>query len=405
MEKNHSVKQRYGIVGFDPALERAIDIAVRVAPTNLSVLIMGESGVGKENFAKIIHDYSPYKNGKFIAVNCGAIPEGTIDSELFGHEKGAFTNATEARKGYFEEANNGTIFLDEVGDLPFSTQVRLLRVLETGEFMRVGSSKVIKTQVRVVAATNANMTERIETGRFRDDLYYRLNTISIFLPPLRERQSDIQLLFDKFAIEIAEQSRVPAIRLDEKASHLLQHYYWPGNIRQLKHVVQNLSVVETERVITDEILQRHLNPMPSSSVPMRTDSENNANYRQEREMILKFLYELNRKVSDLEKRLDDIVATQSNAVQSLTPSVIAHTISPFVAEDSHFQIIDNENAQIAPKMLPEPAAAETFSLVDSEKEMIRRALEKHKQNRKSAAADLGISERTLYRKIKEYALQ
>lgn len=402
--KFFSVKQRYGIVGFDPVLERAIETALRVAPTDLSVLIMGESGVGKENFAKIIHDNSRFKNGKFIAVNCGAIPEGTIDSELFGHEKGAFTNATEARKGYFEEANNGTIFLDEVGDLPFSTQVRLLRVLETGEFMRVGSSKTIKTQVRVVAATNANMQERIENGRFRDDLYYRLNTISIFLPPLRERHSDIQLLFDKFAIDIAEQSRVPAIRLDTEAAELLQKYYWPGNIRQLKHVVQNLSVVETERVITADILQKHLNPAPSLNVPVRMETESNNTYHQEREMILKFLYELNRKVSDLEKKVENFSQNDAqHTTNSLQHPAIEHNMSAFEPLEQDVQVVENVG-DMSDDVLEPMEVQDNFSLLDSEKNMIAKALQKHNNNRKNAALELGISERTLYRKIKEYGL-
>ncbi len=396
------VKQRYGIVGFDPVLERAIETALRVAPTNLSVLIMGESGVGKENFAKIIHDNSGFKNGKFIAVNCGAIPEGTIDSELFGHEKGAFTNATEARKGYFEEANNGTIFLDEVGDLPFSTQVRLLRVLETGEFMRVGSSKTLKTQVRVVAATNANMQERIENGRFRDDLFYRLNTISIFLPPLRDRQSDIQLLFDKFALDIAEESRVPVIKLDNQASELLKKYYWPGNIRQLKHVVQNLSIVETERLITADILQKHLNPAPSMNVPVRMQTESNASYLQEREMILKFLYELNRKVADLEKKVMELSAPYEHSGNNAAHQpMIQHTIQSYHPIDQEFQMVEPEVTEHTLDSVP---THESFSLLESEKDMIKKALEKHKNNRKNAAAELGISERTLYRKIKEYEL-
>lgn len=396
------VKQRYGIVGFDPVLLRAIETALRVAPTNLSVLIMGESGVGKENFAKIIHDNSSFKNGKFIAVNCGAIPEGTIDSELFGHEKGAFTNATDARKGYFEEANNGTIFLDEVGDLPFSTQVRLLRVLETGEFMRVGSSKTLKTQVRVVAATNANMQERIESGRFRDDLFYRLNTISIFLPPLRERQNDIQLLFDKFASDIAEQSRVPVIKLDAEASELLKKYYWPGNIRQLKHVVQNLSVVETERLITADILQKHLNPTPSANVPVRMQSESNASYLQERKMILEFLYELNRKVTDLEKKVVELSSLYNhNAPNAPYQPMIQHNVQSYQPIDQEFQVVETE----IPEHQVEPVATpKSFSLLQSEKDMIKKALEKHKNNRKNAASELGISERTLYRKIKEYGL-
>ncbi len=406
-----AIKQRFGIVGHDATLDRAISVAVQVATTDLSVLITGESGVGKENFAKIIHENSRCKHGNFIAVNCGAIPEGTIDSELFGHEKGAFTNATEMRKGYFEVADGGTIFLDEVGDLPSSTQVRLLRVLESGEFMRVGASKPLKTQVRVVAATNANMPARIANGKFREDLFYRLNTVPIHIPALRERKEDIPLLFIKFATDFAEKYRFPQISLTEEATEILKKFYWPGNIRQLKHVVENISVVETERIITSEILQKYIDTERAQrNLPVLiNNSEHDKNEQFERELIYKFLYDLKREVNDLKTLVNNILDHDDF-------SDIKHKDHHSISIPSHdspkteYHIIDTQSIHPIHEDETENHIDDTvvldddYSLINTEKELIKKALEKYKMNRKKAANELGISERTLYRKIKEYDL-
>ena len=398
-----AIKRRYNIIGFDPALERAIDVAVQVAPTDLSVLIVGESGVGKENFPRIIHDNSPRKTGKYIAVNCGAIPEGTMDSELFGHEKGAFTGAVEARKGYFEVADGGTIFLDEVADLPLATQVRLLRVLENGEFIRVGSSKVQKTNVRVVAATNVNIAERIAAGKFREDLYYRLSSVVIHLPALRERQDDIYPLFVKFASDFSAKYRCPALTLTEDAIEELKKYRWPGNIRQLKNVTEQISILEKSRVIDAKTLKPYLSSPADSNLPalMRTANESNDNFQ--REILFKFIAELQREISELKTVVNHLVKGSLSAPQ--------HSIlKDYPLEDNEldYQIT---RATETDKELPETHYEEPIIIEDNDlslgslnKNAIIRALERHNNNRKLAAEELKISERTLYRKIKEYKL-
>lgn len=374
-----NIKQRFGIIGVSPLLNRNIEIAVQVAPTDLSVLITGESGVGKEHFPHIIHAYSARKHGPYFAINCGAIPEGTIDSELFGHEKGAFTDARAERKGYFEIADGGTLFLDEVGELPLATQARLLRVLETGEYIRMGSSKVLKTNVRVVAATNLDMAKAIEQGRFRADLYYRLNSVEIRVPALRERKEDIPLLFRKFAVDFAERYRIPPIRLNEEATRLLQSYYWNGNIRQLKHVAEQISVLETMRDINVQTLRLYLpeNELQSGLVVATPRVTDNGSYDQEREMIFKMLFELKREVDLLKQQL----AEQHNRPVDSTPTVAQRS------EDEDIQV-----------------AVEVKSMEDMEKETIRNALQRNDGNRKLTAKELHLSERTLYRKIKEYGL-
>lgn len=398
-----AIKRRYNIIGFDPALERAIDVAVQVAPTDLSVLIVGESGVGKENFPRIIHDNSPRKTGKYIAVNCGAIPEGTMDSELFGHEKGAFTGAVEARKGYFEVADGGTIFLDEVADLPLATQVRLLRVLENGEFIKVGSSKVQTTNVRVVAATNVNIAERIAAGKFREDLYYRLSSVVIHLPALRERQDDIYPLFVKFASDFSAKYRCPALTLTEDAIEELKKYRWPGNIRQLKNVTEQISILEKSRVIDAKTLKPYLSSPADSNLPalMRTANESNDNFQ--REILFKFIAELQREISELKTVVNHLVKGSLSAPQ--------HSIlKDYPLEDNEldYQIT---RATETDKELPETHYEEPIIIEDNDlslgslnKNAIIRALERHNNNRKLAAEELKISERTLYRKIKEYKL-
>ena len=398
-----AIKRRYNIIGFDPALERAIDVAVQVAPTDLSVLIVGESGVGKENFPRIIHDNSPRKTGKYIAVNCGAIPEGTMDSELFGHEKGAFTGAVEARKGYFEVADGGTIFLDEVADLPLATQVRLLRVLENGEFIKVGSSKVQTTNVRVVAATNVNIAERIAAGKFREDLYYRLSSVVIHLPALRERQDDIYPLFVKFASDFSAKYRCPALTLTEDAIEELKKYRWPGNIRQLKNVTEQIFILEKSRVIDAKTLKPYLSSPADSNLPalMRTANESNDNFQ--REILFKFIAELQREISELKTVVNHLVKGSLSAPQ--------HSIlKDYPLEDNEldYQIT---RATETDKELPETHYEEPIIIEDNDlslgslnKNAIIRALERHNNNRKLAAEELKISERTLYRKIKEYKL-
>jgi len=397
------IKNRFGIIGNHPLLNRAIDIAVKVAATDLTVLILGESGTGKEVFPQIIHQFSSRKHGPYIAVNCGAIPEGTIDSELFGHEKGAFTGATDSRKGYFEVANGGTIFLDEVGELPLATQARLLRILETGEYIRVGSSKVQKTNVRVVAATNINFEVAIQKGKFREDLYYRLNTVPIYLPPLRERKEDILLLFKKFAADFAVKYRMPSIQLTEDAEQVFLNYHWPGNIRQLKNITEQISIIEKDRVITAEMLKNYLNlNTASASSPIRL-----SDVQYEESILKSAVFELKKEVDQLKKivyGLVDIVKQNIN----ITPE--ENNNLPVLATDINVSPafpIKVENPTIAPKSTEKPVIPieETLSLQDKERELIKKALIKHKGKRRPAAKELGISERTLYRKIQEYNLK
>ena len=402
------IKQRFSIIGSSPSLERAIDIARQVAPTDLSVLITGESGTGKEVFPQIIHQFSLRKHGPYIAVNCGAIPEGTIDSELFGHEKGSFTGAHEARKGYFEVANGGTIFLDEVGELPLATQARLLRVLESGEYIRVGSSKVQKTDVRVVAATNLNIPLAIEKGKFREDLYYRLNTVPISLPSLRERKEDIHLLFRKFAADFAAKYRMPVIRLMQEAEAVLVQYYWHGNIRQLKNVTEQISIIEKNREINAETLLKYLPNYHTSTLPTLSKSEsgsNGASEFSERELLYKVLFEMKKDLNDLKKVVADIVNV--GGVSNLPPDDI-NVLEKIYRESPNGEITIQHPSVVstaAPVFSRPIEIEESLSLQDKEIDMIKKALTKHKGKRKYAAKELGISERTLYRKINEYNIK
>lgn len=415
-----SVKLRFGIVGNTEELNRAIDVAMQVAPTDLSVLVTGESGVGKESFPQIIHQFSRRKHGPYIAVNCGAIPEGTIDSELFGHEKGAFTGAISDRNGYFAEANGGTIFLDEVGELPLSTQARLLRVLETGEYIKVGSSKVQKTDVRIVAATNVDFSEAIAEGRFREDLYYRLNTVPIKVPPLRERPNDIPLLFRKFAADFAEKYHMPAIQLNDAARQLLVAYSWPGNIRQLKNITEQISIIETNRDITPEILRNYLPAQQSSRLPALLGVKpagNGKSFESEREILYQVLFDMRRDVTELKKQVHDIMAERggTSVVASHEPVHYIQEAPVKLVHDAPVVMTSVPSVTPLSEPVVKPAEAqevqdteeyveENLSLDDVEKEMIRKALERHHGKRKNAANDLKISERTLYRKIKEYGL-
>jgi len=402
-----SVKLRYGIIGNAPALNRALDIAMQVAATNMSVLITGESGVGKESIPKIIHHLSSRKHGPYIAVNCGAIPEGTIDSELFGHEKGSFTGAHESRKGYFEEANDGTIFLDEVAELPLGTQVRLLRVLETGEFIRVGSSKVQKTNVRVVAATNVNFAQAIQHGKFREDLYYRLNQVPIFMPSLRERGADIELLFKKFATDFAERYRIPVLQLTESGAHALREYRWPGNIRQLKNITEQISILETDRIVNVEMLLRYLPQDMATNKPMLLGG-NTSNDFSEREILYKVLFDMRNDLTDLKKLVLGMIQGGSNFANSDENAALFQKV---------FQADENESSDLPTRVNSgsniihlgsgnneDDEVEESLSLSQTEKDLIKKALHKHRNRRKYAAQELGISERTLYRKIKEYDL-
>lgn len=405
------IKQRFKIIGNSASLNRSLEVAVQVAPTDLSVLISGESGTGKEIFPQIIHQFSTRKHGKYIAVNCGAIPEGTIDSELFGHEKGAFTGALSDRKGYFQESDNGTIFLDEVGELPLSTQVRLLRVLETGEFIKVGSSKVIKTNVRVIAATNVNILEAIEEGKFREDLYYRLNTVPINILPLRERSEDIHLLFRKFASDFAEKYRMPPVRLDDQARLILVGFQWPGNVRQLKNITEQISIIEKEKNIDAEIIQKYLPSTASKNLPAlfsRGGEENS--FSNEREILYKVLFDMKRDMTDLKKLVVDLMENKEAPISGDHAQIIRNLYNEedgsFVQEDQsvqkhiHIEPVHKNNIQDT-----EEFVEESLSLEDKEVEMIKKALDKHNGKRKYAAQDLGISERTLYRKIKEYDIK
>ncbi len=408
------IKQRFGIIGNSEGLNRAIDTAVQVAPTDLSVLITGESGVGKEVFPKIIHQNSIRKHESYIAVNCGAIPEGTIDSELFGHEKGSFTGATESRKGYFEVADKGTIFLDEVGELPLATQVRLLRVLETGEFIRVGSSKVQKTDVRVVAATNVQLTDAIRKGKFREDLFYRLNTVPISIPPLRERQADIHLLFRKFAYDFAEKYRMPSIKLDDSAVNLLNAYKWPGNIRQLKNITEQISIIEEKRLISADKLRSYLPTTAHNDLPALYKPIDEKTFSSEREILYQILFDMKRDMNDLKKLVNELMESSGRTDLAFQEEK-TRVIQDF--RDNSLLVpakrTERENVDYEPELnidqdIQEAEAEEVrdeiLSMADMEIELIKKALEKHQGKRKLAAQELGISERTLYRKIKDYDL-
>ncbi|MFT5970146.1 MAG: DNA-binding NtrC family response regulator [Flavobacteriales bacterium] len=404
------IKQRFGVIGGSPLLDRAIDKAVQVAPTDISVLITGESGTGKEVMPKIIHHLSVRKHNPYIAVNCGAIPEGTIDSELFGHEKGSFTGATGSRSGYFEEADGGTIFLDEVGELPLATQVRLLRVLETGEFIKVGSSKVIKTNVRIVAATNVDLLEAIEQKQFREDLYYRLNTVHIAIPALRNRKEDVYLLFRKFAADFADKYRVPTIRLDNGAIKLLSDYRWPGNIRQLKNFAEQMSVLEENREISDAKLAQYLPEINNSRVPaLLNQTSAQSQFSTERDILYKFLFDMKGDLNDLKKLTHALMKNDSGSlerIQESQPELIRKVYQDFTSNASKDGLLDlNPEAILEDKEMPElDLDLPPKTLEDTEISMIKDALERHRGKRKDAAEELGISERTLYRKIKQYDL-
>ena len=402
-----AIKQRFGIIGNSALLVRSIDIARQVAPTDLTVLITGESGTGKEVFPQIIHQLSARKHGPYIAVNCGAIPEGTIDSELFGHEKGSFTGALEARKGYFEEVNGGTIFLDEVAELPLSTQVRLLRVLESGEFLKVGSSRVLKTNVRLVAATNVNVEGAIRQGKFREDLYYRLSSVPIIVPPLRERKDDVYLLFRKFAADFAEKYRMPVIELSEEARILLENYRWPGNVRQLKNITEQISIIEGHRKITPENLRHYLPEGSFNELPVLYQGENKESSISERDLLYKVLFDMKKDIHDLKKIVADILQDDKKPIPQVEQ--LSHFYDH--PDDRQLSIQPAERAIAIQKdyrdTYEEPiqdseVIEESLSLQKKEIDMIRKALEKYNGKRKNAARELGISERTLYRKIKEY---
>jgi transcriptional regulator with PAS, ATPase and Fis domain len=402
-----SIKQRFGIIGNSVLLDRAIDIARQVATTDITVLVSGESGTGKEFFPKIIHQLSARKHGPYIAVNCGAIPEGTIDSELFGHEKGSFTGAHEARKGYFEVVNGGTIFLDEVAELPLSTQVRLLRVLESGEFMRVGSSKELKTNVRVVGATNINIPDAINTGKFRQDLYYRLSTVPIFVPPLRERKEDIYLLFRKFASDAAEKYRMPTIQLEEDGQRMLMNYRWPGNIRQLKNITEQISIIEKNRNISLDTLTKYLPPDRVNELPILYKG-NTDGHISERELLYKVLFDMRKDVNDLKQLVMNLMKNESIPAGSGENSHLIKRLYSDVRDidEQERPIIVHTADKSMDETVQEPEEIEeSLSLSKKEIDFIRKALQKHEGKRKDAAKELGISERTLYRKIKEYNIE
>lgn len=413
-----AIKQRFGMIGNSALLNRAIDIARQVAATDLTVLITGESGTGKEFFPKIIHQLSSRKHGEYIAVNCGAIPEGTIDSELFGHEKGAFTSADKERKGYFEVANGGTIFLDEVGELPLGTQVRLLRILESGEYMRVGSSKLQKTNVRVVAATNVNLLEAVRDGRFREDLYYRLNTVPIVMPALMQRKEDIMLLFRKFATDFAEKYRMPTIQLTDAAQQLLINYRWPGNIRQLKNITEQISIIEKNRDITEEVIINYLPNHNKTKLPALYQDKKTESEFTEREILYKVLFDMKNEIFEIKRLIGDIIqadkmeelaANKTQLLQRLQNTGNIHVPTAPMHEEvevhpSEITISKPDTATDYTFNVSE-VIEESLSIGDKELELIKRALEKYKGKRKNAAKELGISERTLYRKIKEYNLE
>ncbi|WP_445724278.1 sigma-54 interaction domain-containing protein [Flavobacterium sp.] len=419
MESVQAIKQRFEIIGNDPKLNRAVEKAIQVAPTDISVLVTGESGVGKESIPKIIHALSHRKHGKYIAVNCGAIPEGTIDSELFGHEKGSFTGATNTREGYFEVADGGTIFLDEVGELPLTTQVRLLRVLENGEFIKVGSSQVQKTNVRIVAATNVNMFDAIEKGKFREDLFYRLSTVDIMLPPLRERKDDIHLLFRKFASDFAHKYKMPAIKLDDSAVEILLKYRWSGNIRQLRNVAEQISVLETKREISSQTLLSYL-PMENPNLPSVIGTKKSeSDFSNEREILYKVLFDMKSDLNDLKKLTLELMQNGSSKVQEANKGLIQKIYgkaeeNTIFGEEPRVEMLPNQNTLIQEEFDDDDDEnylfaetvdeEETLSLEAKEIELIKKSLERNKGKRKAAADELGISERTLYRKIKQYDL-
>ena len=406
-----AIKRTFGIIGTDPELDRAIGIAAQVAATDLTVLITGESGTGKDVFPKIIHQNSARKHGQYFAVNCGAIPEGTIDSELFGHEKGSFTGAVNERKGYFEIADKGTLFLDEVGELPLSTQARLLRVLENGEFIRVGGNKVMKTDVRIVAATNVDLPLAIEKGRFREDLYYRLNTIPIHIPALRERKADIPLLFRKFAADFAERNHIPAITLMPDAVKMLENYRWDGNVRQLKNVTEQISIMETERNINSETLAKYLPNRVQSALPMLLPREDTPDGMSERDLLYRVLFDMKKDIAELRAQVNNMSSgrpMEPNYVQASPVTQIGDTVVTRVSQ-SEPKEVEQEFAEFVPAEETHYGAStgsttESLSLEHHEKEMIIKALETHRGKRKDAAKALGISERTLYRKINEYGI-
>jgi len=413
MRDLQQIKQRFGIIGNYDGLNRAIDIAVQVAPTDLSVLVTGESGTGKEVFPQVIHSYSVRKHGQYIAVNCGAIPEGTIDSELFGHEKGAFTGATDSRKGYFEVADGGTIFLDEVAELPLSTQLRLLRVLETGEFIRVGSSKVQKTNVRVIAASNIDVAKAIDNGRFREDLFYRLNTVPIKIPSLRERRDDILLLFRKFSVDFAEKYRMPPIALDNEAKNILLNYSWPGNVRQLKNITEQISIIEKDREIKAATLKTYLPDYEGIKLPALLKKNDDKSFSSEREILYKILFDMKNDMNDLKKLVFDLIQHGEIDIpfNESSQTVIKDLFRDTKREKVVSTVTDSHTADIIPVkdrddiQDTEEIIEESLSLADKEVEMIRKALGKYAGKRKMAAQELGISERTLYRKIKEYGIE
>jgi transcriptional regulator with PAS, ATPase and Fis domain len=404
-----AIKQRFGIIGTSPLLDRAIDIARQVAPTDMTVLISGESGVGKEAFPKIIHQLSARKHGPYIAVNCGAIPEGTIDSELFGHEKGSFTGAYDARKGYFEVVNTGTIFLDEVAELPLSTQVRLLRVLEIGEFLKVGSSKVIKTDVRVVAATNMDIPEAISHGKFREDLYYRLNSVPILVPSLKDRKEDIHLLFRKFAADFAEKYRMPVLQLDEEAVKMLVNYRWHGNIRQLKNITEQISIIEKNRDINTQTLAKYLPQSQFRDLPVLYRREEEKKEISERDLLYKVLFDMKKDINDLKKVVGEILHSE-DAVKDLQQNnsqlikKLYNNIESSGEQMNEVQVHPLQDDIANEPIQESEVIEESLSIQDKEIDLIKKALTRHNGKRKNAAKELGISERTLYRKIKEYNL-
>ena len=407
-----NIKQRFGIIGNDPVLNRSIEKAMRVSPTDISVLVTGESGVGKESFPKIIHQLSHRKHSKYIAVNCGAIPEGTIDSELFGHEKGAFTGANSARKGYFEVADGGTIFLDEVGELPLTTQVRLLRVLENGEFIKVGASEVQKTNVRIVAATNLDMENAIRKGKFREDLFYRLSTVEIKIPPLRNRKDDIHLLFRKFASDFAKKYNMPTIRLDENAQHLLNTYRWNGNIRQLRNVAEQLSVLEEKREVSGELLKFYLPDFHSNLPALINEPKSSNDFSNEREILYKILFDMKKDLNDLKKITDHLkseetisgkVENEFNDLQHFQSSIENQKSAEIIDFDKKETTFNTNSDKY--HFAEEIKEEETLSIHDKELELIKKALERNNGKRKAAAIELGISERTLYRKIKQHDIE
>jgi transcriptional regulator with PAS, ATPase and Fis domain len=412
-----SIKNRFGIIGSSPALNYALQVATQVASTDLTVLINGESGVGKEVFSQIIHSLSPRKHNPFIAVNCGAIPEGTIDSELFGHEKGSFTGAADARKGYFETVNGGTIFLDEIGELPLGTQARLLRVLETGEYIRVGSSKTQKTDVRVIAATNKDLLQQVQSGRFREDLYYRLSTVPIRVPALHDRPEDIHILFRKFAADFANKYKTATVQLDDEAKQLLINYPWPGNVRELKNIAEQISVLSTDKNITAKELSKFLQPYSSNRMPVLASvNGNSSEFANEREMLYKLFFDMKKDVTELKRMFLDVLQNPNMVAQNqsfinelkelknnevMQPVPITIGIQPVHQHSQPAPITIGVNNDIHEHVEVE----ESLNIVDKEKELIIKALKKHKSKRKDAALDLGISERTLYRKLKEYDIE